>query len=245
MPDNIKPNEIEIVFAHNDELPLDIATIAMQNADTSYLTKRKIQKQQSRQLAMLLLTELFKRHHLDEQKLHQIQREKNGRPFIPDIDLDFNISHSGEWVAVIFAYPKSVVGIDIEHPKKTRNYTDLLNYYASGTEIDLLENNTNILTEIPDQESRFYLSWCLREAVLKTQGVGIIKLSEVKHYPHFRHIETDYCPKGELHFYYQLPFYLSYFFEQNNMLSSVRLMQWKNHQFHTIDNIQPIIYHVN
>lgn len=239
------PCEIDIVVAHNEALPPALRPMVSGFALDSVAARRKMQKQISRALANFLLAQLFQRHQLDSVYLSQIQRQKNGRPYIPQLDVDFNISHSGDWVAIIFSVPKSVVGIDIEHPQKIRDYAALLKYYASPQEYEILMHNTDVLNQIPDLTSRFYLSWCLREAVLKTQGVGIIKLAEVAHYPELNKIETAHCPKGELHFYYQLPFYLSYFFEQRNVLSSVRLFEWKNHQLQHIDDIQPIIYHVN
>ena len=59
-----------------------------------------------------------------------------------------------------------------------------------------------------DEEQAFYRCWCLREAVLKSQGVGIVKLSSVVHLPERLQIFSDYCPKGELIFTDELPFIL-------------------------------------
>ena len=59
-----------------------------------------------------------------------------------------------------------------------------------------------------NEEQAFYRCWCLREAVLKSQGVGIVKLSSVVHLPARLQIFSDYCPKGELIFTDELPFIL-------------------------------------
>ena len=57
--------------------------------------------------------------------LGQIYRTQSGRPQFPVENIDFNISHSGDWVAVLLHInesEKSAVGIDIEFPKK-RNFS--------------------------------------------------------------------------------------------------------------------------
>ena len=83
---------------------------------------------------------------------------------------------------------KSAVGIDIEFPKK-RNFSALMAHFAPQAEQEWFAKQ-------PDTEQAFYRCWCLREAVLKSQGVGIVKLSSVVHLPERLQIFSDYCPKG-------------------------------------------------
>lgn len=196
-------------------------------------------------MAHFLLSQLLKKYHFDTSLLNKIERTQSGRPYIHNSEIDFNISHSGEWVAVIFSSHKSAVGIDIEHPQKIRRYLPLLNYYASAEEIAEIQNS-QILPQISQLADRFYLSWCLREAVLKSQGVGIVKLAEVRHALSTQTIQTAHCPTGWLCFYHQLPFYLAYFVEQpQSVLSLPPLYQWEKGDFRLIDDLQPIIYQVN
>ncbi len=155
-----------------------------------------------------------------------------------DDRIDFNISHSGDWVAVIFSYSKSKkwVGIDIESPQKTRHYKALLDYYASESEKESLLRNPDKLAE------NFYLSWCLREAILKSQGVGMVKLREVSHSPMQKTIECEFCPTGTLHFFNQLPFYLCYFFEGSAV---PKISQYYQGNLQKIEKILPLVYQVN
>lgn len=234
---------IEIAFIHRQEaLPNDFAYPEM----PSGFTEKQVQKWQSRRAALFLLTELFKKHHLDLALLANLKRSSSGRPFVDSEQIDFNISHSGEWIAVIFCYSfaKLAVGIDIEHPQKIRRYQDLIRHYANVEEQNvLLADNSPILSNLAE---RFYLSWCLREAILKSQGVGIVKLSEVRHLPLEKQIFSAHCPKGKLHFVRGLPFYLSYFYQQgqNMLLSEPLLQHWQGGRFQAIE-CQSIIYDVN
>lgn len=239
---NITP-QIEVVFMHQDEiLPCDFNYPQMPNR----LNTKQISKWKSRRSAHFLLTMLFKKYQLDLTLLENIQHTKSGRPFVDSKQIDFNISHSGEWIAVIFSqnFTKLAVGIDIEHPQKIRRYADLIRYYANTEEQEvLLDEGCSLLENLAQ---RFYLSWCLREAILKSQGIGIVKLSEVRHLPIQKQIFSDYCPSGKLHFITELPFYLSYFYEQseNMLLSSPKLHQWQDGNFKPID-CHSIIYDVN
>ncbi len=230
----MKSDRLEIVFARNDEY---LWADNMPALDEQ-LNARQIQKWKSRQTARFLLTQLFEKYQLDKNLLNNIQKTTTGRPFVENEQIDFNISHSGDWVAVIFSYSKSkkMVGIDIESPQKTRRYKALLDYYASESEKDYILKNPDKLVD------NFYISWCLREAILKSQGVGIVKLLEVRHSPIQKTIECKYCPTGTLHFFSQFPFYLCYFFE-----SSVepKISQCRQGNLQEIEKILPLVYQVN
>ncbi|AUI66820.1 MULTISPECIES: 4'-phosphopantetheinyl transferase superfamily protein [Glaesserella] len=245
----MESDRLSIIFAHHNEpIPADFFDYSKpKNKAENELSERQIKKWKSRRMAYFLLHQLFEKFNLDKSLLNNIEKTASGRPYIHHPNIDFNISHSGDWVAIIFSYhnPKKVVGIDIEHPQKVRRFQALLDYYAGEQELTEIQNPT-ILPELHSLADRFYLTWCLREAILKSQGVGIVKLSEVTHSLSEQKLTSTYCPKGILHFYAQLPFYLAYFFEQSeSMVLLPHLQQWKNNQLIEIKNLTPIIYQVN
>ncbi|OOF49817.1 4'-phosphopantetheinyl transferase family protein [Rodentibacter trehalosifermentans] len=182
------------------------------------------QRYQCRRLAHFLLWQLLKVAGKDTALLGKIERTESGRPYFPNEMIDFNISHSGDWVAVILDIPEkgeqnrqSAVGIDIEFPK-SRDFSALIAHFAPQEEVAWFEQQA-------DAESAFYRCWCLREAVLKSQGVGIVKLSEVRHLPCEQKIFSEYCPPGELFFTETLPFYFAAFI--NRRQHQVQFFCWE------------------
>ena len=207
----------------------------------SHDTPRVKQRWQCRRLAHFLLWQLLKTAEKPTALLGQISRTETDRPQFPFSDFDFNISHSGDWVAVILhiSQPgeKSAVGIDIESPSKERPYLALLEHFASTEEIDWFQQQT-------ESQSAFYRIWCLREAVLKSQGVGIAKLSEVTHHPETLHIFSAHCPRGQLCFTDELPFYLAYFVNQHS-LTDLQYFVWQDHHLTPQPPLHCLCYTVN
>ena len=199
------------------------------------------QRWQCRRLAHFLLWQLLKTAEKPTALLAQISRTETDRPQFSSSELDFNISHSGDWVAVILHISppgeKSAVGIDIESPSKARPYLALLEHFASEEEIHWFQQQTN-------PKSAFYRIWCLREAVLKSQGVGIAKLSEVTHQPETLHIFSAHCPRGQLCFTDELPFYLAYFVNQT-AIKSPYSWAWDGYHLQPQRLVHKIHYDVN
>lgn len=212
-------------------IPEKLHTIFSENPRVS-------QRHQCRRLAHFLLWQLLKIARKPTALLAQIQRTKSGRPYFPNESIDFNISHSGDWVAVMLDVKnegKSAVGIDIEFPK-TRNFQALMAHIAPRAEADWFIHQTS-------QEKAFYRCWCLREAVLKSQGVGIVKLSNVCHLPCEQKIFSDYCPQGQLWFTDELPFYFAAF--ANHQENSPHFYQWNGEHLQAEMLNHLIVYHVN
>ncbi|MBF0750658.1 MULTISPECIES: 4'-phosphopantetheinyl transferase superfamily protein [unclassified Pasteurella] len=167
------------------------------------------QRHQCRRLAHFLLWKLLRITGKNTSLLGNIERTKSGRPYFPNETIDFNISHSADWVAVVLDINRreqSTVGIDIECPRP-RDFLALMKHFASQDELAWFEQQSC-------SKLTFYRCWCLREAILKSQGVGIAKLSEVHHFPHAQKIFSEHCPQGRIFFTGELPFYLAAFVNQ-------------------------------
>jgi len=85
-------------------------------------------------------------------------RSKNGRPFLKGIPFDFNISHSGDLVVVVFSNDK--VGVDVEQIQ----FLDINDFdlVFNGTERKSINNNL----------SKLFKLWTIKEAVMKADGRG-------------------------------------------------------------------------
>ena len=95
-----------------------------------------------------------------------INKTVSGKPFIVNYpNINFNISHSGEWVAC--AVSPNPIGIDIE---KTHNvdYLTLSRRYFSND-----EHNYIIKIEESQRPDIFFTLWTIKESFLKLTGEGL------------------------------------------------------------------------
>ncbi|PID51540.1 MAG: hypothetical protein CR960_00340 [Pasteurellales bacterium] len=136
---------------------------------------------QLRLIAKIQLQELCKQFGVNPYLT--IKKTQRGRPYFKDCQLDFNISHSGNFVAVAVTF-NGKVGIDIEDSSKKRNIAKIAKHFIACDQ------------NITEQE--FYLHFCLREAVLKASGFGISKIKNVV--LENKQIKSQFVENGSLYF---------------------------------------------
>ncbi|CAM3847636.1 4'-phosphopantetheinyl transferase family protein [Avibacterium endocarditidis] len=222
-----------------EQIPTALLTPKLRQAPPEQ--PRLLQRYRCRWVAHFLLWQLLKTAKISTALLAQIAYSPTQRPHFPKPNIDFNISHSGDWVAVILKVDEknenqSAVGIDIEFPQKERNYAALLGHFAP-------EQEQQWFAKQPDKKTAFYRIWCLREALLKSQGVGIVKLSEVDHQAENLQLFSAYCPQGEAIFTQELPFYLAVF--ANETLATAHYFYWNDEGLIPTELRQKICYKVN
>ncbi len=103
---------------------------------------------------------------LDEPFCNDFSYTPYGKPFAPECDIHFSISHSGNmlWVALCRG---AQVGIDVEQERPIPNLTELAEILHSGEYQELM------FAQESSRLSTFYRCWTRKEAVLKAIGVGL------------------------------------------------------------------------
>ncbi len=91
-----------------------------------------------------------------------VRIDKNGKPYLPESDIYFNLSHSGDYA--LLAVSDLPVGCDIEIISE---YNDkLAKRFFHDEEYALLQNSE-------DRQRLFYRLWTLKESVIKADGRGL------------------------------------------------------------------------
>ena len=80
--------------------------------------------------------------------------------------IQFNVSHSGEFVFMGFAYEKRI-GVDIEKINLSFQYQCISDKFLSKKEIEDINKSKNI--------EKFYNLWTAKEAYVKAIGIGLFK----------------------------------------------------------------------
>jgi 4'-phosphopantetheinyl transferase len=102
---------------------------------------------------------------IPSQEIH-FMKTTNGKPYLDNSSIKFNVSHSGEWVALAMA--NIDVGIDVEKFRKV-NF-NIATRFFSIEENELLEK-----LEGADKIKLFFDFWTLKESYLKLLGTGLTK----------------------------------------------------------------------
>ncbi|MEM9824092.1 MAG: 4'-phosphopantetheinyl transferase superfamily protein [Bacteroidota bacterium] len=98
------------------------------------------------------------------ENIKSFQYGKNNRPFLASLpQLDFNISHSGQFIVCALS-TDAKVGIDIEKKESI----NLLNFRNQ-----LTENQWEDLQGSEQPETLFYQLWVQKEALVKADGSGL------------------------------------------------------------------------
>ena len=94
-----------------------------------------------------------------------IQEGQYGKPYLADgtKQLPFNLSNSGDMVALAFDFGRREIGVDIEKINRSFEYWEVAGHYFSKKECDRVFNHRD-----------FYRIWTMKEALLKVTGVGLV-----------------------------------------------------------------------
>lgn len=91
-----------------------------------------------------------------------------GKPsYLKNVELDFNVSHSGNRIIIGFS-KKQIIGVDIEKIKKDFDPLNLANNFFSKEEIIALSQTKN-----SEMFQAFYRCWTRKESFIKAVGEGL------------------------------------------------------------------------
>ncbi len=99
-------------------------------------------------------------------KPQQLRRAQNGRPYLAEHWLEFNLSHSHERAALILGRDPSLelsLGVDIEWIDRRTDIEGLSKRFFTPSEDRWVSGD----------RSRFFHIWTRKEAILKSNGVGL------------------------------------------------------------------------
>lgn len=96
----------------------------------------------------------------------RIEYDRFGKPYLDNVsNLCFNVTHSGEWVAIVLG--EGLVGIDIEQIQKI-DYVRIARRFFSVDEVRDLEE-----LPVEEQLEYFFDLWTMKESFVKALGFGL------------------------------------------------------------------------
>lgn len=153
---------------------------------------RYVDQQHRDQICRGLIRTVLAAHLSIEPQQLQFFSNPQGKPQLlnPNTALQFNLSHSGEWIALAVADQCSKVGVDIEYCQRRNDVLSIADRYFSAMEL------TDLFAQAPSSQRKcFFDYWTLKEAYIKAQGQGLaIPLDKFSFHPHSQPIGFDCHP---------------------------------------------------
>lgn len=131
--------------------------------ESARLQRFRRQQDQDRYLLAHSLKRLCLSYLLNKKPLDcQFAANDKGKPFCVDTDtLDFNLSHSGDWVALA-ASTKGMIGVDVEAADRSIS-EGVARYALTPQQLAIAEGN----------QERLLTYWTQKEAISKALGKGL------------------------------------------------------------------------
>lgn len=113
----------------------------------------------------------------------QFREGENKKPALslPEAAIHFNISHSGDYIAIALA--KGPIGIDVEKINLGFQYQGIMDHYFTP------EEQRFILSDKNEALSKFFLLWTRKEAYVKYTGEGL--LGDLQELPKLINLPND------------------------------------------------------
>ncbi|HQV93618.1 MAG TPA: 4'-phosphopantetheinyl transferase superfamily protein [Anaerolineales bacterium] len=103
----------------------------------------------------------FETHHL------KFSVNQYGKPFLPEHDIEFNLSHAGDF-ALIAVTRERQVGVDVELVRTDIEIESLASRFFSSSEL------SELMALSPEQRVLgFFNCWTRKEAYIKARGLGL------------------------------------------------------------------------
>lgn len=101
---------------------------------------------------------------------NDILKNENGRPYFSGSNVDFNISHSQNMVAVSHVSSKGIhTACDVQFEKHRANTMQIAENFFTDSEKEYILHN----------EKRFFEIWTLKECFLKLRGFSVFDMKSV------------------------------------------------------------------
>ena len=125
------------------------------------------EKDRQRKLISVLLLRYLAKEYLNISD-YTVSTNSFGKPFLEDhLEFQFNVSHSGNWVAAAVA--NKPVGIDVELINETKDFMEIAKRFYSEEEYVHLAKEPNDTSKL----ASFYDIWTKKESLIKAVGKGL------------------------------------------------------------------------
>jgi len=149
----------------NDNLAFLEYYASLMSADETMRANRYLQvRDKNRFIISRAALRLLLARYLNRQPAELIfEAGANKKPFIKNEVLQYNVSHSGDWIVIAIA--NTPVGVDIEWINPAFDYHDITGEYFGAEEAAYIAADK--------AHSRFFLLWTRKEALIKATAKGL------------------------------------------------------------------------